>query len=141
MRPRIAKRIALPVATEAQEHFTLVGHLKWMLRPAVVWWHTGNGELRSRAAAVKLHRMGVMPGIPDFLFLAAGVLYGLELKRRRGGATSAAQADMQRRLVGQGAVIATARGCDEAMAIIAGWGLLRRGKHGLQVSGHSSHPA
>jgi hypothetical protein len=72
--------------------------------------------------------MGVKPGLPDFLLLIAGTLHGLELKRDRGGHVSTDQKAMHAELVAAGAVIAVAKGLDEALNILCEWGAFEPAK-------------
>lgn len=45
-------------------------------------WHTPNGEHRDAITGAKLKRMGVLPGVPDWILVApGGFLHFLELKR------------------------------------------------------------
>jgi len=69
-----AKEIALQmsVAQVLREH----------CRPNWQWTHIANGELRDLRTAVKLKRMGVRRGWPDFILVPSrGQLHCLELKR------------------------------------------------------------
>lgn len=110
-------------ASETEAHIALVGHLQMRCRPGIHWHHPATGELRDAATAAKLQRMGVRPGLPDFLFLIAGRLHGLELKREHGGRVSAEQVAMHGELVAAGAVVAVARGLDEALRVLTSWGV------------------
>jgi len=66
--------------------------------------------------------MGTKPGLPDFLLLISGRLYGLELKRESGGRVSPDQIAMHAELTTAGAVIAVARGLDHAIDLLTSWG-------------------
>jgi hypothetical protein len=105
-------------------HRALVGHLAVRARPDIAWWHTPNGGSRHRAEAARMSGLGVKAGVPDFLFVAGGRGYALELKRP-GGKLSPAQRDMHDKLRAAGAEVATAYGLDEALAILKDWGLIR----------------
>lgn len=52
--------------------------------PGVIIFHIPNGEKRDIRTAVRLKEMGVMPGVPDFIFHVGGVTGYLELKRTDG---------------------------------------------------------
>jgi hypothetical protein len=122
-RPRRPKPVR-PEPREAQIHEAVAGHLRARARPGIHWHHPATGELRDSGTARKLQRMGVRPGLPDFLLLIDARLYGLELKRDRGGRVSADQAAMHAELIDAGAVVAVARGLDQALAILTDWGAL-----------------
>ncbi len=111
-------------ASESQIHMAVVSHLRARCRRGIHWHHPATGELRDPATAAKLQRMGVRAGLPDVLLLIDGRLHGLELKRERGGHVSQAQRAMHDELRGAGAVIATARGIDEALGVLETWGAL-----------------
>src|SRR4249919_1526596 len=75
----------LPAALEFEVHCMVADLLanKRCLVPGWLWWHTPNGEARTPATAGRLKRMGVKPGVSDFLLLSPdGMLHALELKRR-----------------------------------------------------------
>jgi hypothetical protein len=91
-------------------------------RPDIHWHHPATGELRDPGTALKLQRMGVKPGLPDFLLLIDGRLHGLELKRDRGGRVSSDQKAIHHELVAAGAIVAVAKGLDEALTILDAWG-------------------
>lgn len=111
--------------SEHQIHSAVAAHLRARCPAQVVWWHTPNGELRDPVTAAKLKRMGVRAGLPDFLLLITGRLYGLELKRERGAAISPAQREMHAALISAGAIVATARGLDEVLEILTAWGAFK----------------
>lgn len=101
----------------------LVEHLQWRA-PREIWWtHFPAGGRRSRITGAILKGMGAKAGVPDLLFLAHGRLYGLELKADRGrlSPTQVATHENMRRA---GAVIGTAGGVDEALALLSEWGIL-----------------
>jgi hypothetical protein len=49
--------------------------------PHVLAWHTPNGEKRDRRTAEKLKRMGVLPGVADWLMFPDGVKVAIEFKK------------------------------------------------------------
>ena len=67
--------------------------------------------------------MGAKPGVPDLLFLIGGKLYGLELKRDRGGRLSPDQIAMHSDITAAGAVVEVAHGLDEALSVLDAWGV------------------
>jgi hypothetical protein len=117
-------------ASESTIHEAVVGHLRIRGRRGVPWFHVPNGELRDPATAAKLKRMGVRPGVPDLLLLIGGRLHGLELKRERGGTVSPEQIAVHAELTAAGAIVATARGVDEALGLLEQWGALQPATRG-----------
>lgn len=75
---------ALPPAPEFAVHCMIADTLRASISPGWLWFHVGNGELRNKATAGKLKRMGVKPGVSDFLLVAptGGRLHALELKAK-----------------------------------------------------------
>jgi len=73
-----------PDALERELHIAVTDHIRWAIRPDVIWFHPANGELRSDSTGALLKRMGVRPGVSDLLFAAPprARLHALELKRR-----------------------------------------------------------
>jgi hypothetical protein len=128
-RPRKPRAVRLE-ATEATIHEAVVGHLRIRGQRGVPWFHVPNGEMRDPVTAAKLKRMGVRPGVPDLLLLIGGRLHGLELKRERGGAVSPEQVAMHDELTAAGAIVATARGIDEALGLLEQWGALQPATRG-----------
>jgi hypothetical protein len=73
----------LPPPLEFEVHCMVADLLQKWISPGWLWWHTPNGEARSKATAGRLKRMGVRPGVSDFLLLSPdGQLHALELKRK-----------------------------------------------------------
>lgn len=121
-RPRGA-RPALPVLPEDDVHVAVVEHLRARCRPGIHWHHPATGEVRDPGTARKLQRFGVKAGLPDLLLLIEGRLHGLELKRERGGRVSPDQVAMHAELLEAGAVVAVARGLDQALSTLTAWGV------------------
>jgi hypothetical protein len=119
-----ARAPGLPVPTEETVHRAIVAHLAHRGAAGVVWWHVPNGEARHAAIGGKLRALGTRKGMPDLMFLRAGTLYALELKRE-GGKLSEAQRAMLAELEAAGAVVAVAYGLDDALSRLGKWGLLR----------------
>jgi hypothetical protein len=74
----------LPPAKEFEVHCTIADALGLWLAPGWIWFHPANGELRSKATAGRLKRMGVKAGVSDFILVGPpfGTLHALELKRQ-----------------------------------------------------------
>lgn len=111
-------------ASENQIHEAVVDLIRARARRGVHWHHPATGELRDPITAAKLKRMGVRAGLPDLMLLIEGRLHGLELKRDHGGRVSEVQRAMHNELREAGAVIAAARGVDEAIGFLEAWGAL-----------------
>lgn len=96
-RARAITKNGQPVLAEDDEHAIVAQWLDWR---RVLWWHTPNGGSRHSAEAAKLKRLGVRPGVPDFLIATAppkrpgSVGTALELKALDGKPPTRAQADM-----------------------------------------------
>ena len=118
-------RLRLVPGPESEAHLQerLVRHIRARLVPGAVFFAVPNGGKRQAREAAALRRQGVVPGVPDLLFLCCGVLHGLELKTAKGKA-SEAQKDMLRALGAAHARVAIAHGFDEAVECLDGWGLL-----------------
>ena len=102
----------------------VVEHLAWRGIPGMFWTHFPAGGLRNRVVAAQLKGAGTKAGVPDILLLADGRLYGLELKADR-GKLSPDQVATHTAMREAGAIIGTAFGLDEALALLETWGLLR----------------
>lgn len=80
---RVAAARLVPPPLEIAVHYQIADLLAIAIAPGWVWWHTPNGEYRTKATAGRLKRMGVKPGVSDFLLVSpyGGKLHALELKR------------------------------------------------------------
>lgn len=84
-------------------------------------FHIGNGGSRHPAEAVKLRRMGVVPGVSDlFLPVARNGYHGLwiEMKRQHGGKLSKPQKEWLEGMREEGYKAERANGAEEAIAIL-----------------------
>jgi hypothetical protein len=93
--------------------------------PAWLFYHVPNGELRADATGRKLARMGVKPGLPDFMFVGppAGMTYGYELKRR-GLHPTPAQWRVGREIIEAGGVWEWGDSYEAAISAFKRWGAL-----------------
>jgi hypothetical protein len=72
-----------PPPLEFASHVVIADMLRRWCNPAWEWTHLPMGEKRHIGTAMKLKRMGVRPGWPDFLFAGPDrQLVWLELKRQ-----------------------------------------------------------
>lgn len=124
--------------TEAEEQMAL---FQWAeLRKSTVpdlglLHHVPNGGSRHKAEAARLRAQGVKAGVPDIcLPVPRGVYHGLyiELKRRKGGRVSAAQAAWMEALMQHGYCTAICYGWEEARRLIEQY--LRGDTHGTEQS-------
>ena len=80
------KRFTLKPPKEDAVHRAIANLLNVMAgspdKPKFMWWHTPNGEHRSKMAAVKVKAMGGLRGVWDIVLLAPGArLFFIEVKR------------------------------------------------------------
>jgi hypothetical protein len=93
--------------------------------PGWFWWHTPNGGKRGIITAALFKKMGVRPGIPDFILVPpTGQVHFIELKRH-GESLSDAQQDFQLWCIRHGVPHSVADTLDQALAVLDAWGCLR----------------
>jgi hypothetical protein len=114
-------------AKEFETQCMVADLLKRWINPGWFASHIGHGERRDRAAAIRLYRGGVRPGLPDFIIVGPSEtcgFYFLELKRRPNGLTPEQKifCDVAR---SAGAKVAVAYDFDEAVAVLREWGAVR----------------
>ena len=141
----MARRFTLtaPTVPEDDLHASVADLFRRILQPTVAPWTcfpAGHLPMDARWA-VKLHRMGLQPGWPDFLILWNGHLHGIELKRagaklskdrlvrsRKGSLRFVeGQATVFPRLIRAGMSIATCESIDGVMNALNTWGIPHRG--------------
>lgn len=84
-----------PRAREYELHCMVADVLRRWCSPAWRYTHMPMGEKREQATAMRLKRMGVTPGWPDFLFCGPRrQIVWLELKRPGGGVLSDPQEEL-----------------------------------------------
>ncbi len=88
-------------------------------------WHVPNGGKRNLRTAVRFKAEGVRRGVPDLHFVLPphGRLACLELKAEK-GRLSYEQIVFRDRLLADGGLFETANNLDEALGILARWGVL-----------------
>jgi hypothetical protein len=109
---------------EQQVQKAVLNHLAWRAVPGTWWCHYPAGGWRSAIEAAILRGLGVVAGVPDILIVHCGQLYALELKAANGRLTDV-QSDTHAAMKRAGAIVATARGIDDALGQLTLWGLLR----------------
>lgn len=118
------RRQALPVPTESMEHLRFADWLRFAKRADGTpfrYFHPANGGWRHKAEAARFQRMGVSPGVPDFIVpcrvpkypTAPGVV--IEMKRTKGGRLSEEQELWLAYFRAEGWLTLVAHGADEAI--------------------------
>jgi hypothetical protein len=107
-------------AREITLHLEVVDLFKSAALPGVFWTHFPAGEKRSEATRHKLAIMGTKAGVPDFLLVADGQLFGLELKTAA-GSLSGPQKLTHASLIRAGAELAVCRTLAETAATLRRW--------------------
>ena len=97
--------------------------LRLSLAPGWVWFHPANGEFRDRVAGARLKRMGVRPGVSDFILIAPpdGCVHALELKRG-GLKPTPEQLEFLHEVKAAGGHANWASSFDGAVQILKAWG-------------------
>jgi hypothetical protein len=115
-----------PPAKEFATHCMIADTLRHSLEPGWIWFHPANGELRDDATGAKLKRLGVKPGVSDFILIApnGGRVHALELKRKGNRPTEAQYAFLAAVLVAGGRS-AWVDGYQPAIEQLAAWGAVR----------------
>jgi len=110
---------------EDKLQIALVYELRLRLPPDVQFFHTPNGGERAKREAAKLKAMGVLPGIPDLMFLLPdGTWRGIELKVGRNTLTPEQHAFKAR----WGDRVAVCRSAVEVEAALRLWGFVLKGR-------------
>lgn len=121
-----------PDPLERELHIAVADHIRWAIKPGVIWFHPANGELRTDATGALLQRMGVRPGVSDLMFATppGARLHALELKRR-GRKPTAEQTAFLEALQAIGGVATWADSYDKAIAILKAWDILSDRLHSV----------
>lgn len=114
----------LPSPKEFALHTMVADDLKRWCKPEWRYTHVPSGELRTKATAAKLKRMGVVSGWPDFLLLGPPGLHCLELKRD-GKKLTDEQIEFQEFCYRIGVPYQVAFNYREAIGYLALWGVLK----------------
>jgi VRR-NUC domain len=99
-------------------------HLRQRGAPGLFFFHAANGGYRRPIEAAIMKGLGVRAGVPDVIAIKDGRTYALELKAE-GGRLSEAQERALIELRDAGAMATHAHGLDQALRILACWGLLQ----------------
>jgi hypothetical protein len=115
---------------ERRTHIALADLIRRAGKPEWWWSHIASGELRTKETGALLERMGLMPGMFDFLLIAPdGRHHWLELKRDTRSVLSNDQLRFRRMLRERGVPHFVAHSFDEAVRCLTHWGMLK----GVQV--------
>lgn len=114
------KKATVPNLTPTEEMEQILA-ATWLSKSGIPFFHIPNGGYRRYAEALKLKRMGVMPGVPDLCVpLARKGHHGLyiELKRVEGGRVSDAQRYWGELLTKEGYLWRVAKGAEDVKKIV-----------------------
>jgi hypothetical protein len=117
---------------EDQMQAAVVQHIQLRHAPGLVFWHTPNsskmGGKRTSSgvplAAMRLKKLGLLPGVSDLVFIRLGVFYALELKVAPNKPTEA-QWDFINAVNNAGGHACWTDDFDRALAILETWDLIR----------------
>ena len=107
------------MTAEEKIHCAVADYLR-QTNTSAVWFHPANGGKRNVIEAKKLKRMGVLPGVSDFIFLKDGQAFALELKSDEGRLTPK-QSEFLERWQDSGGESAWTKGIDSAIAMLKHW--------------------
>lgn len=114
----------LPPAPERRTHIALADLLRQAAQAGWWWSHIPSGELRTKETAALLQRMGLKPGMLDFLLISpAGAHHWLELKRGLAPLTDG-QIEFTAELRRRGVPYYVARDYDAAVDQLKKWSVL-----------------
>lgn len=109
---------------EDQIHNAVCDQLRQRAHGDVLWWHTPNEGKRRPRQGRMLKRMGMLPGVSDFILIHGGEVFALEIKAPKKNATETQLEFLSRiRMAGGHGVVA--QGLDEAIACLESWRLVR----------------
>lgn len=109
---------SLPCPTEAQEGKALVAYLRLK---GYKFTHIGNESGSTPDAqrrAIRMKQQGLSRGFPDYLVIAHGELYAIELKRVKGSKVAPEQREWLEALAAVGVRAAICHGAKEAAEFI-----------------------
>lgn len=120
--------VRAPPPLEFASHVVIADICRRWLMPHWRFTHMPMGERRDKVTAIKLHRMGVTPGWPDFGFFGPHCsVFWLELKRARTGRLSEAQIDLHAFLAACGHGYLCTASVRDAIETLKALGIVRAG--------------
>ena len=126
---RFQRGVQLPPPKEQELHIQLADILKAWIMPRWRYSHLPLGEYRDKATAAKLKAMGVVAGLPDFMFVGPGTVFFLELKRPGSGRLSDAQLIWMRHIMASGFGYLATTDLKDAVEELKAMGIVRDGVH------------
>ena len=118
--------------SEEQIHCAVVALLRFRADRHTIWLHVPNGEYRSHRTGARLKRMGVIPGVADFLVVPpSGKACFLEIKTEKGRLSPEQRAFYERCIVA-GIPYSIARSSKDAELILETWGALAKPRQELR---------
>jgi hypothetical protein len=121
--------VTLPPPKEFASHCVIADMVRRWITPQWRFTHLPMGELRDKATAARLARMGVTAGWPDFMFVGPPGVFFLELKRHKHGRLSDEQRDIAAHIMTCGLSYMCTDSVDDAIATMCDLGILRPGIH------------
>jgi hypothetical protein len=120
------RRRSMPAPLERRIHIAIADRLREECRPEFWWSHIGHGELRTKETAALLQRMGLKPGLFDFLLINKinGVHHWLEIKRNHSAKVSDGQEEFAAMLRAAYVPFYIARSYGAAIERLKAWGAL-----------------
>lgn len=94
------------------------------VRRDIIWHSIPNEAKRSKVEGARLKALGMLPGVADMLFVIGGRAHYLEFKTPIGRQTENQKA-FQLCCEAAGVPYELVRSIDQAMAVLARWGVLR----------------
>jgi hypothetical protein len=109
---------------EEQLQRSIVERLRWQADPRVIFFHVPNGGARSKSEGAKFKALGVLPGVPDLIFLLPdATIFCMELKSRD-GVQSDGQKAFQAKCEAIGVEYTVCHDIDTAVSILTALGVL-----------------
>lgn len=105
---------------EWQLHGYVADLLRFRAKAGVLWFHVPNEGLRSPRTGAFLKRLGMLPGVSDFIVIVKGKAHFLEMKTAK-GRQSAEQRDFETQAVGAECLYMIARSPEAAKNILEIW--------------------
>jgi len=116
----------LPPPLEFENHCVVADICRRWILPEWRFTHLPFGEHRNKVTAIRLHRMGVTAGWPDFIFVGPQRrVFWLELKRKGSGRLSEDQAYLAAHLMACGFGYLCTDDVGDAVATLKDLGILR----------------